>query len=83
MIWLPFIDRRQSNAYPQEGSHGGIEENLFMKRVSVVALMLALSQSSCIVVGGYSSEGGWYIWPGSILSILVIVIVFLLLRRRK
>ncbi len=54
-----------------------------MKRVSALAFMLALSQPSCIVAGGYSSNGGWYLWPGSILSILVVVVVFLLLRKRK
>lgn len=57
-----------------------------MKRISALAFILALlSQSSCIVAGGYrGSNGGWYIWPGSFLSILVIiVVVFLLLKRRR
>jgi hypothetical protein len=54
-----------------------------MKRISVLALTVILSQTSCIVAGGYSSDGGWYIWPGSLLSILVIVIIVLLIRRRR
>lgn len=54
-----------------------------MKRM-FTALMLALSQLSCVMVGGYSSDGGWWVWPGSLLSVLVIVIVlFLFLRRRR
>jgi hypothetical protein len=36
------------------------------------------------MVGGYSSDSGWWLWPGSLVSVLVVVIVlFLLLRRRR
>jgi hypothetical protein len=55
-----------------------------MKRIATLALTLAVSQPACIVAGGYSSDGGWFIWPGSLLSLLVVVVVvFLLLRRRR
>jgi hypothetical protein len=54
-----------------------------MKRISTLALMLALSQSSCVMVGGYSNDGGWWIWPGSLVSVLVIIILVLFLRRRR
>ena len=54
-----------------------------MKKLSVLALILALTQPSCIVAGGYSSNGGWFIWPGSLITILVIVILFFVLRRRR
>ena len=53
---------------------------------SAHALFLALSLVSCasltgcFVVGG-SSRGGFFIWPGSI-GLIVIVLLFLLLRRR-
>lgn len=53
-----------------------------MKRTTVPALALALSQTACIV-GGYSSEGGFYLWPGSILITVVLVLLFLYLRRRR
>jgi len=55
-----------------------------MKRMSALALLLAMSQWSCVMVGGYSSEGGWWIWPGSLigLALLVIVILYLIKRRR-
>ena len=54
-----------------------------MKRAFISALCLALTQPSCVVVGGYSSEGGWFIWPGSLGLLLIVAIVFLLLRRGR
>lgn len=54
-----------------------------MKRAFISALGLALTQPSCVVVGGYSSEGGWFIWPGSLGLILLIVILLLLWRRGR
>ncbi len=53
-----------------------------MRHVTVGALLLALSQSAC-VVGGYSSEGGFFLWPGSILITVVLVLLFLFMRRRR
>jgi hypothetical protein len=52
-----------------------------MKRVAI-GLLTVLS-SGCVVVGGYSSERGWFLWPGSVLIFVVVVVLFLLLRRRK
>jgi hypothetical protein len=54
---------------------------LLMKRVAI-GLLTVLS-SGCVVVGGYSSERGWFLWPGSVLIFVVVVVLFLLLRRRK
>lgn len=48
-----------------------------------MALALALSQPACVVAGGYSSGRGFYLWPGSLLSILLIVAVLFILRRRR
>lgn len=45
-------------------------------------LGLALLQTGCIVVGGYSSGGGWFIWPGSIGLLLVAALVYFLFLRR-
>ena len=53
-----------------------------MKRMTVLALVLSLSQTAC-VVGGYSSEGGFYLWPGSIVVTIVLVLLFLYMRRRR
>lgn len=52
-----------------------------MKQLGVITLLLLLS-SGCVVVGGYSSGRGWFIWPGTILVFLVIAVLFLLSRRR-
>ncbi len=48
--------------------------------LAVVLLLAWLNLSGC-VVAGYSSGGGLWIWPGS-LVLTVLVILFLVLRRR-
>ena len=53
-----------------------------MKRTIVPALALALSQTACIV-GGYSSEGGFSLWPGSLIITALLVLFFLYMRRRR
>ncbi|HKR21430.1 MAG TPA: hypothetical protein VJS17_02500 [Pyrinomonadaceae bacterium] len=52
-----------------------------MKRLSIVTLLLLLS-SGCVVVGGYSSGRGWFIWPGTLGILLLVAVLFLLFRRR-
>jgi hypothetical protein len=52
-----------------------------MKQIGAITLLLLFS-SGCIVAGGYSSRGGWFIWPGTIGILLVIAVLFLLFRRR-
>ena len=54
----------------------------FMKQTTVMALALALSQTAC-VAGGYSSEGGFYLWPGSLVITALLVLLFLYMRRRR
>jgi hypothetical protein len=53
-----------------------------MKLKTAIASFLLLVCNGCIVVGGYSSEGGWFIWPGTIVLLLVGLVLFLLFRRR-
>jgi hypothetical protein len=48
---------------------------------SLLLLSMQLASSSCVGVG-YSSRGGWFIWPGGLGLLVVILVVFLLLRRR-
>src|SRR5678815_2549079 len=58
-------------------------EGLSMKHPGApIALLLVLSQSSCIAVG-YSSNGGWLLWPGGLGLILLIIVVVLILRRLR
>jgi hypothetical protein len=52
-----------------------------MKRVGVVTLLLMLT-NGCVVVGGYSSGRGWFLWPGSIVLIILFAVLFLLFRNR-
>jgi MYXO-CTERM domain-containing protein len=53
------------------------------RRTLLLAFLLACSQTSCVLVGGYSSEGGWYIWPGSLLITAAALALFFLLGRRR
>ena len=56
-----------------------------MKLRFAIASVLLLASTGCIVVGGYSSDRGWFIWPGSIVLILIGLLLFVLmfLRRRR
>lgn len=48
----------------------------------VAGLLLALTQTGCLVAG-YSSRGGGFIWPGGLgLVVLVLLAIFLLRGRR-
>ena len=48
-----------------------------------IAALLGLASTGCIVVGGYSSERGWFIWPGTFVLLLIALGLFLLFRRRR
>jgi hypothetical protein len=53
-----------------------------VKLKTAIATLVLLISSGCIVVGGYSSERGWFIWPGTFVLLLIAVVLFLLFRRR-
>jgi hypothetical protein len=53
-----------------------------MKLKTAITLLLLMMSTGCIVVGGYSSDRGWFIWPGTIVFLAVGLILFLLFRRR-
>jgi hypothetical protein len=53
-----------------------------MKLRTAIALLLLLSSRGCIVVGGYNSGRGWFIWPGTFVLLIVGLILFLLFKRR-
>jgi hypothetical protein len=55
-----------------------------MKRTTLIIVpLLAMTQSACIAVGaGYSSSGGWFIWPGGLGLILLLLLLFFFLRGR-
>jgi hypothetical protein len=62
---------------------GGEMESESRSKLMVPLLCLTALSTGCVVVGGYSSERGWFLWPGSILIIVVVAVLFLLLRRRR
>ena len=46
--------------------------------------VLTFAESGCIVVGGgYGSRGGWFIWPGGLGFVLILLLLFLLFRRGR
>lgn len=55
-----------------------------MKRTAVILVpLVAMTQSACIAVGGgYSSSGGWFIWPGGLGLVLLLLFLFFFLRGR-
>jgi len=52
-----------------------------MRTTAFILVFLALTQSACIGVG-YSNRGGWFMWPGGLGLIVVVVLAVLFLRRR-
>jgi hypothetical protein len=53
-----------------------------MRLKTAIASLLLLSSTGCIVVGGYSSGRGFWIWPGTFVILAIVLIFFLLFRRR-
>ena len=49
--------------------------------VGLAVLAIAGSLNGCLAVG-YTSGGGWFIWPGGLGLALLVLLVLLLLRRR-
>jgi hypothetical protein len=55
---------------------------LFAKLATLFAACVATLGLSGCLVAGYSSGGGWFVWPGGLgLLVIVLVIVFLMRRR--
>lgn len=45
-------------------------------------LALSATQTGCVAVG-YSSGGGWFIWPGGLGLLVIIILVLFLVGRRR
>ena len=48
-----------------------------------IGSLFLLTSTGCVVVGGYSSDRGWFIWPGTFVLLLIGVVLFLLFNRRR
>ncbi len=48
--------------------------------ILLASLISFVTFTGCLVVG-YSSRGGWFIWPGSITLLIIILLIVWLLRR--
>jgi hypothetical protein len=48
--------------------------------IFAATLISFVTFTGCLVVG-YSSRGGWFIWPGSITFLIIIALIIWLLRR--
>jgi hypothetical protein len=48
-----------------------------------IASLLLLASTGCVVVGGYSSGRGFWLWPGSIVLLIVGLLLFLLMFFRR
>jgi hypothetical protein len=49
--------------------------------VLVLALVACSTMTGCLVMGA-SSRGGFFIWPGSIGFLVLLLVIFLVMRRR-
>lgn len=50
--------------------------------VTGAALLLLGALTGCVAVG-YSSGGGWFVWPGGLGLILLLLLLFFVLRGRR
>lgn len=54
-----------------------------MRKVLLLAVALSFAQTGCIVAGYRSGGGGWFIWPGGLGLLLIVLVVLFLARRRR
>jgi hypothetical protein len=65
---------------------GGAMKRLGLRRWAGAVLVtgggavVCVALSGCLVAG-YSSQGGWWVWPGSVVVTLVLLAVWFLTRR--
>jgi hypothetical protein len=51
-----------------------------MKPAALLVLLFAATQSACVAIG-YSSGGDWFLWPGGLGLLIIVLIVFFVFRR--
>ena len=50
--------------------------------VTVSALLAVSGLTGCVAVG-YSTGGGWFVWPGGLGLLLLLLLLFFVLRGRR
>ena len=56
----------------------------FLTRAGLAGVgLLALSGMTGCVAVGYSSGGGWFVWPGGLGLLLLLLLLFFVLRGRR
>lgn len=53
---------------------------VYVASVVSACAVLCSPLTGCLVVG-YTSQGGWWVWPGSLVVTLILVLAWLLTRR--
>ncbi len=59
-----------------------IERGSRLKFLILSGVGLAWLLTGCVAVG-YSSRGGWFVWPGGFGLLLIVLLVLFLLRGRR
>jgi len=54
-----------------------------MKQLLLLLTAIVFGGSGCVVVGGYSSDRGLWIWPGTFVFLAIALLVLFLIRRRR
>ena len=54
-----------------------------ISRALVLLVAIVLFAPGCVVVGGYSSDRGFWIWPGTIVLLAIGIALFFLMVRRR
>jgi hypothetical protein len=54
-----------------------------VRLTAFIASLLVLASTGCVVGGGYSSDRGRFLWPGTLLLFVLMVVLLLIFRRPK
>ena len=57
--------------------------NRLVTRALLFLVAIVFGASGCVVVGGYSSDRGLWIWPGTFVFLAIAAILFFALRRNR